>query len=45
MYVIAEEYKVAIQYRLIKVTWQHWQAVYELLNVISNLCVWVVCVN
>ncbi len=42
---IAEKYKLAIQYRLIKVAWQHWQEVNELLNVISNLCERVVCVN
>ncbi len=42
---VAEKYKVAIQYRFIKVAWQHWQKVYELLNVISDLCVRVVCVN
>ncbi len=41
----AEKYKVAIQYRLIKVVWQYWQEVYELLNVISDLCVQVVYVN
>ncbi len=37
-------YKIAIQNRLIKVAWQHLQEVSELLNVISDLCVRVVCV-
>ncbi len=44
---IAEKYKVAIQYRLIKAAWQHWQEVYALLNVIwspisvCEWCVWI----